>query len=32
MEEELQIVLKEYIKDVEDVCRILVKSINKTLI
>ena len=26
MEEELQIVLKEYIKDVEDVCRILVKS------
>ena len=30
MEEELQIVLKEYIKDVEDVCRILVKSINNS--
>lgn len=30
MEEELQIVLKEYIKDVEDVCHILVKSINSS--
>ena len=30
MEEELQIILKEYIKDVEDVCHILVKSINSS--
>lgn len=28
MEEKLQIVLKEYIKDVEDVCDILVRNIN----
>ena len=28
MEEKLQIILKEYIKDVEDVCNILIKSLN----
>ncbi len=30
MDEKLQIVLKEYIKDVEDVCNILVRSINNS--
>lgn len=28
MEEKLQIVLKEYIRDVEDVCNILLRGIN----
>lgn len=28
MEEKLQIILKEYIKDVEHVCNVLIKSLN----